>query len=473
MSPHENRDPSRAVLIVIDGARPDVLQTLLDRGALPHLARWVIEPGGMTVGTTVFPSTTGVAYIPFLFGRYPGPVNVPGIRWLDRSGMASAALARWCAARSYCGPQAGWINRDIACSPSLFELVPESLAICTPLTRGLRPGAHLMPLARAGLGISAHFLGTHAALDRAVAAAWLGALERPWRFLFVVFPGPDGFTHLHDPWHPSVLESYRRIDRALGRFVARARAQGELPAFFVTSDHGASAVPEHCDLALQLEQWGVPTVRHPFHLWRRGAQAAVMVSGNACAHVYFVSRPGRAAEGLIPRLLDLPAVRLGAFRDGQGGVIVASGACRARLSEEGDRIRYEAWLGDPLGLDVAEVVLDDRDMLERSRGTQLPDAPRQILQLFRSARAGDLVLAAAPGADFRDRWEIPAHRSGHGSLLAAHMDVPIAASVPLPGVPIRTVDLMPTILETLGIEPPEGLDGVPFSRLIAPVGVVP
>src|SRR5207244_6249080 len=253
-------------------------------------------------------------------------------------------------------------------------------------------GAHLMPLARAGLGIAAHFFGTHAALDRAVAAAWLGALDRPWRFLFVVFPGPDGFTHLHDPWHPPVLESYRRIDRALGRFVARARARGDVPAFFGTSDHGASAMQAHCDIALELETWGVPTLRHPFQLWRRAAQAAVMVSGNACAHVYFVSPPSRAAQGLIPRLLELAAVRLGAFRDGQGGVIVASGACRARLSEAGDggeRIRYEAWLGDPLGLGAAHLVLDDRDMLERSRGTELPDAPRQILQLFRSARAGD------------------------------------------------------------------------------------
>ena len=467
---HQSHDPRRAVLILIDGARPDVLQELLAQGDLPHLARWVIEPGGMTVGTTVFPSTTGVAYIPLLFGRYPGSMNVPGIRWLDRAGVAGGALARWRAARSYCGPQASWIDRDIARGPSLFELVPESLAICTPVTRGLGPGAHLMPLARAGLGIAAHFLGTYGALDRAVAAAWLGALERLWRFLFVVFPGPDGYTHLHDPWHPKVLESYRRIDHALGRFVARARAQGDLPALFVTSDHGASAVQEHCDIALVLEKWGVPTVRHPLHVWRRDAEAAVMVSGNACAHVYFVSRPD-CAERLIPRLLELPAVRLGAFRDGRDGVIVASGACRARLSEEGDRIRYEAWLGDPLGLGAGDLVLDDREMLERSRGTQLPDAPRQILQLFRSARAGDLVLAAAPGADFRDDWEIPAHRAGHGSLLAAHMEVPIAASVPLPAGPIRTVDLMPAILEVLGVEQPDGLDGVPFSRFATPAGV--
>jgi len=80
------REASKVVCILVDGARPDVLRELLAQGALPNLARWVIEPGGMAVGTTVFPSTTGVAYIPFLFGRYPGSVGIPGIRWLDRAG---------------------------------------------------------------------------------------------------------------------------------------------------------------------------------------------------------------------------------------------------------------------------------------------------------------------------------------------------------------------------------------------------
>src|SRR2546430_14370570 len=56
---------------------------LLAQGDLPNLARRVIEPGGMTGGTTGVPSTTGGAYIPVLFGRDPGTANVPGIRWLD------------------------------------------------------------------------------------------------------------------------------------------------------------------------------------------------------------------------------------------------------------------------------------------------------------------------------------------------------------------------------------------------------
>jgi arylsulfatase A-like enzyme len=52
------------------------------------------------------------------------------------------------------------------------------------------------------------------------------------------------------------------------------------------------------------------------------------------------------------------------------------------------------------------------------------------------------------------------------------MQVPIAASIPLPATALRTVDLMPTILETLGVELPRDLDGVPFSRLGAETGAV-
>jgi len=103
--------------------------------------------------------------------------------------------------------------------------------------------------------------------------------------------------------------------------------------------------------------------------------------------------------------------------------------------------------------------------------TSVPDEDQRPLRLGRSARAGDLVLAARAGSDFRGPWEIPEHKSGHGSLIAEHMAVPIAASVPLPEAPLRTVDLMPTMLELLGVPVPPGLDGVPFSRLAQGVGV--
>ena len=466
----------RAVLVLIDGARVDVLRELLARGELPNLARWVIEPGGLSTGTTVFPSTTGVAYIPCLFGRYPGSVNIPGIRWLDRREAAGDWRAQWRAARSYCGPQGGWLNQDIAPAPSLFDLVPESIAICTPITRGLRAGANRLPGVRVALGTAAHYFGTYPGLDRAIARAWLAAADEPWRFLFVVFPGIDGIAHLEEPWHPAVLESYRLFDRALGEFMKRVATRGELPAVFVVSDHGMTVMREHHDVATLLEQDGIRTLRHPVRVWRRKAQVAAMVSGNASIQLYVEPRSGReqprteseVPADLLERLLQLSAVRLAACRSDDGGVTVRTRDARARLTEEGGLIRYLPEDGDPLGLNEY-LELDDREMLSRSRESALPDAPRQLLQLFQAARAGDIVLAAQRGADFRDAWEIPAHQSGHGSLIAEHMEVPIASSVALPEVPIRTVDLMPTVLERLGVTVPSGvvLDGVPFSRLAA------
>ncbi len=463
----------RAVFVLIDGARPDVLRELLARGDLPNLARFVIEPGGWRVGTTVFPSTTGVAYIPFLFGRYPGSTGIPGIRWLDRAAATGGWREQWRAARSYCGVQGPWLNSDIAPAPSMFDLVPESIAICTPITRGLANGAHRIPLRRAILGSAAHYLGTYPALDRAVQEAWVALAADPWRFLFVVFPGIDGTTHLKDPWHPAVLDGYRLVDRALGAFVARVERSGrELPAFFVAADHGATVMKEHCDVAVLLEQWGFATLRHPMHVWRRGARVATMVSGNASVQLYFGPRSGREMprteseipRDLLQRLLALPAVRLAACRDDMDGVVVQSRGARARISQTLDLIRYQPTDGDPLNLG-GYLELDDRELLARTRNTDLPDAPRQLLQLFQSARAGDLVLAAGPGADFRGPWEIPEHRAGHGSLITEHMEVPIAASVPLPESPIRTVDLMPTMLDYLGVALPQTitLDGTPLS----------
>jgi hypothetical protein len=464
----------RVVLVLIDGARADVFYEMLGRGDLPNLARHVVEPGGTSIGTSVFPSTTGVAYIPFLYGQFPGTLGIPGIRWLDREGSARGFAAKWRAARSYCGVQGPWFDRDTAPASTIFDNVP-SLAICSPITRGLAAGAHRIPVQRAMLGALAHYAGTYLWLDRAVTRAWLAAADEPdWRFLFVVYPGPDGITHLEDPFHASVLQSYREIDAALGAFLARAAKRGEKPAIMVTADHGATAMPAHCDIAIQLEAWGVPTLRHPVHVWRRAARAAVMVSGNASAQVYFEPHSGRAGplafdampEDLVSRLVELDAVRLAACRDGDGGVLVLSREGRARLRESGPTVHVDSIDGDPLGLGPASLVLDDRELLTRSRSTDVPDAPRQLLQLFRTDRAGDLVLAAREGFDFRGPWELPEHRAGHGSLIADHMNVPILSSRPLPEAPVRTVDLMPAILEWLGAAVPAGtLDGIPFSAV--------
>src|SRR5438046_8189542 len=100
----------KVCFVLVDGARADVVRDLLERGDLPNLARHVVEPGGLTVGTSVFPSTTGVAYLPFIYGVYPGTAHSPGIRWLDRGGGAGNWRAQWRAARRCGGVPAAWVD---------------------------------------------------------------------------------------------------------------------------------------------------------------------------------------------------------------------------------------------------------------------------------------------------------------------------------------------------------------------------
>ena len=48
-------------------------------GSLPALAQLRDEGGGkLHTVTSCFPSVTGPAYAPFLMGRFPGPIGLPG-----------------------------------------------------------------------------------------------------------------------------------------------------------------------------------------------------------------------------------------------------------------------------------------------------------------------------------------------------------------------------------------------------------
>ncbi len=466
------RDERRVTLLVLDGARPDVLAHLVAAGELPNLGRHVLEPGGAVPATTVFPSTTGVAYLPFLTGCFPGTADVPGIRWMDVARYGGDWVRDREHVRSYCSLQAPRLNTDLADGiVSLFDRESDAVALCTPFNRGLARGAERVTTTRALLGTQAHYTSWYEALDQAVGHALRRAARSRKRLVFAVFPAVDGVTHWLDPWHPRVLEVYRRFDRVFGDYARHDGLAGDHLAL-VVSDHGMSPVKRHADVSLALEAAGLPTLRHPL-LWRRNPSVAVMISGNGAAHVYL--RPGvrrdfrwplSAIEAgevpgippwIVDRLVALDGVALLAATEGDD-VVVRSRHGRARIASAGpDALAYVPEAGDALQLGRS-TTLSRAEWLEATLDGPFPDAPVQLLQLFRSARSGDLVLAAAPGADLRAHWEIPEHRSGHGSLIAEHMRCVVAANRPLAG-PVRTVDLFPWILGHLGHAVPDGIDG--------------
>jgi len=122
------------VVIVADGARPDMMEAAMADGAVPALARLRDEGGFQTI-TSAFPSVTGPAYTPFLLGRFPGPVGLPGLRWYDRTRTTARLPGN---SRSYVGPEMRFVDRDLdPDAPTIFELVPKSIAALNVISRGL------------------------------------------------------------------------------------------------------------------------------------------------------------------------------------------------------------------------------------------------------------------------------------------------------------------------------------------------
>jgi hypothetical protein len=285
----------------------------------------------------------------------------------------------------------------------------------------------------------------------------------------------DGYTHQTHPDAEPVRRALRRVDTVVGQLRARLEARGELARALIllVSDHGAAAVHTHLDLADWFRARGVPTLSHPV-LWERRPRAAVMVAGNGSAMVY--ARPGEprqerwpverlrlpetfgTGDDLVAALLLEPAIGLVAGESADGGLWVGSNGAGARLRREGAEICYEPLAGDPLGCGGARRGTP-RDWLEATWDAAWPDAAYHLLDQFRAARTGDLLIVAREGYDFRRRFEVPEHRAGHGSLARSHMQTPVWSSEPIPAEPLRTADLFPAMLNWLGEPVPSGLDG--------------
>lgn len=461
-----------ATVVMLDGARPDVFDRLVAAGDLPNISRHVLEAGGRVPATTVFPSTTGIAYLPFLTGCYPGTCQVPGTRWMDVERYRGGWIRDREHVRSYCGYQGGRLNSDLPETVrSIFDIERNSTAICSPFTRGLGEGRHRLAVSRMRYGFLAHYNCNYEPLDRAVCREMVEQARKGPRFVFGVLPGIDGVAHLRHPEHPRVLDLYREFDRDLGRYLAVVGDETDHLVMLV-SDHGFTRVDRHVDIALALERVGVATLRHPV-VWRRNPRAAVMVSGNASAQIYLAPGTARsqryslsAIEGaeidgipcsLVDHLADLHGVAFIAGVEGDD-VVVVSAAGRARITTQGNTIGYLPETDDVLGYGPAPQLHDTDGWLAATIDSPHPDGPVQLLQLFQSHRTGDLIVSAEPGADLRSRWEIPEHKAGHGSLAADQMLCLAAINKPVAG-PMRAVDAFPMILEHLGHDIPNGIDG--------------
>ena len=461
------------IVLVADGARVDTFAG--DLSAFPALRRLRDEGGAHTV-TSVFPSVTGPAYTPFLLGRFPGPVGIPGIRWYDRARSACGWPDH---SRSYVGFQFGRFDDDLdAGAPTIFELVPNSVGALSVVTRGLTPARRYGTLTpRSAFRVArTHFGGRPEQwldIDREV----LETIPRRMRedrpdYMFAALAGIDKASHAFGHESALVHDALHIVDATAARLRADAESGGWWADthLWIVSDHGHSAVRAHEDLAGIIAATGTRTMAHP---WTAGfaPRAAVMVSGNAMAHVYVGladrSRPwwpqlAASWSPLTDLLLARESVDLMLLPHSPTRCEVRSASHGSAVVSRHDMTyRYERTTGDPLrhGADLSGSANETYDALI---GGEYPDAIVQIVELAGSARAGDMILSATPGWDFRARYEPIPHVSAHGGLHRDHMLVPLLTNRPPARRPRRTTDVFASTLAALGIPAPEQLDGESF-----------
>ena len=459
------------IFIMADGARADVFSELLNKGELPNISKYLVEKGSYGEAVSVFPSTTGPAYTPYIFGKYPGRCNLPGIRWFDRHSYQNK-LFSFNRFRSYIGLETYFMNTDVSTEyKSVFELFPRSINIFNELSRGVRFKNDKTMFSKLYYKVKSHFSDKSDEVDLVAERILLKSLKQLPDYIYTVFLGIDTYSHINHPFHKKVIDSYRRIDNTLGLLANSLEREGRLDEtlIIVSSDHGLTPTHSHFDSLEFMDDQGYKTFYYP-NVFRHftDADAACLISGNAMANIYVKNGSGwenkcsfEELKPLVDKFIERPEVDIVAGLDQQGRARVKSGKGEAAawLDKDGF-INYEKIAGDPFNYNDMPKKMTIGQALEKSFNTEYPDALLQIIQLMECPRTGDLVLSADKGFDLRAKHEKPEHRSSHGALFRDHMIVPFAINTKISNEFVRTVDFFPTILNCLGQSVPENVDGV-------------
>ena len=474
----------RVVFIIIDGAPYEIFKALIENGDLPNIKKHVVDRGSLNKAVSVFPSTTGPAFIPFFMGLYPGTANIPGIRWLSKSNFHTPHRFKRPGICSYMGLDGLHFEADLPPDfPTLFNFFSPVSNIYNLLARGCPPAKNLTRRIKPFAYTYAHFSHRWRFVNQIAVRQLQKAIEAEDKFIMCLFPAVDTFSHLTEIQSPQVLQTYQEIDTAVGDLVHTLQKANTLQEtlILITSDHGMTDTHTHIDIPQHLDDGGWRCLHYP-KVWRHSTTSASMVSGNGMTHLYFKNNPNGKGwgerttfeklhkMGVIGFMTELDGLGLVAGQSETGDIIVQNRigqgriSCRSLDTDHGNlqnmpatfkgadslRFSYRFTGIDPLGYGIHYENLPSREALRGTYDSRYPDGIIQLWQIFKSERTGDLVLSAESGYDLRARYEIPEHHATHGSLIAEHLHIPLATSYPITEKFIRSVDVFPTVLSLCG-----------------------
>ena len=452
----------RVVFLLLDGARWDIFNQLLKQNYLPAIKEYVVNPGTLLKGVTCFPSTTGPAYLPYLCGLFPGTMNIPGVRWLDKKKFSKNHFAQK-AIRSYMGYDAFLFDQDVGNFLTLFDFFDFSASLFSCISKGSK--IRLAKKEKFLFYPLAHYFHNWDRINKIVyreVKKWVKNTQEG--FLFAVISSIDAYSHLYSPFHDKTLKSYIFVDKLVERIVPYLKDS----LLILASDHGLSPTKKHLDLAGLINNHK-RCIYYPL-IFKPRPEAAEMVSGNGMSHLYFKNSRGWAErtfweelkdEGIIKILVEQQAVDFVAGLNKKGEIVVCKIDGESYIFCRQNKFYYNFVGKDPLEYNKKFNGISSEESFLKSLKTPYPDSLAQLTQLFKAKRCGDLVISAKEGFDLRAHWEIPEHHGTHGALVANQMFVPIALNININVNEkiIRTVDIFPTILKLCDKKIPENLDG--------------
>jgi hypothetical protein len=161
-----------------------------------------------------------------------------------------------------------------------------------------------------------------------------------------------------------------------------------------------------------------------------------MVSGNSFASIHLLDHSGdhclhrkeleKQLGQRLPDLLSEKAVDFVVYRDEKPGIFhVRNQDGSALVKANGLSFSYLPLTSDPFRLGGELEAPCHRGSLELTQETDYPDAVVQVAQLFRSRRAGDMIVTARNGYDYAAFGNTRSTKGSHGALAREHMLVPL------------------------------------------------
>jgi arylsulfatase A-like enzyme len=423
-----SREPTRHLLIVVDGLRPDYVTA----EAMPNLTALAARGVIFTKHHAVYPTVTRVNASSFSTGAYPeshglmgNAVYFPRVeasRFLDtgdrhaleaiaaREGrlltaetmgeVLQAAGRRMLVVSSGSSGSAFLNNHTVAGGAILHYAytLPEDLREAMAAI-GPAPSDDAPRPAFDRYAVSALLRVGIPQVDPSVTVLWLGAL--------------DSTAHARGVGAPDTVEVLRSVDAEIGRIEDALDAMGLLDQYniWVTSDHGFST-----------HTGGVPvgSLIEPFSSILPDGSPAVVAQGGA---IYVREGGDVAIEGIVRALQGTPGVGAIFTRAVQPGSL--DGAVPGTLSFDAAR-----WSHD--------------------RSAQILYSPDWTDEANAYGFRGTTASGGTAGHGSTSPWDI------HNTLIAAGPDLQEGLTV---DVPSGNVDFAPTFLHLLGLDRPASMQG--------------